>query len=101
MHIDQQIAKRLISAETARVAEEISLNQARGLLNLAASHKVLDLLDVLRATRQISGEIGRPAGPESVLIELNMFLADAAEDHPAQAAVANGQSFSHPCLSRL
>src|SRR5215470_10022099 len=34
----------------------------------------------------------RFAGPESVLVELEMFVRDASEDHRAEPAIADGKS---------
>ena len=41
------------------------------------------------------------AGPEGILVELDVFDACAAEEHRAQAAVADGQGLARPSLGRL
>ena len=95
---EPQVAERLIRLQVARLPHELLVRQVLRLLVAALA----DELPHLRQVRERLGVDGvvRPAGPERVLVQLDALRRHAAEHHPAQAAVADGQGLD-PLLRRL
>ena len=96
VEVDEDVAEGLVCAEISRVAIEVALDERGGGGGLAGGEVGLDGFDLVGAAGEVAGEVGGSAGPEGVFVELDVFLGDGAEDHGADAAVADGEGFGHP-----
>ncbi len=96
--VQAQVAEGLVGFLAHGVAEKVCPGDALGLLDFSIEQELPDFGQMyVRAGADI---IVRPAFPERVLIELDAFVGDAAEDHCPQPAVADGQGI-RPFFRRL
>ncbi len=93
-----QVAQRLVSLLVAGDAHHVLVGQFSRLGELFLADQFADLREALVCLRVVV--VVRTAGPERVLIEQNAFRLHAAEDHPAETAVADRHRVA-PCFRRL
>ena len=96
--IEKDVAGGAIGHFGDRFGHHGSIDQVGRFLELFVVDQGPDPGQVIGATG-IVGVVGR-SGPQGVFVELQAFLGDAAENHGAQAAIADGQGFD-PRTRRL
>ena len=84
-----EVDEGLVGELEERDAHELLLSQGLGLALLALEEEAADLGQVLHGP--LVGIVVGLAGPDGVLVDLQSLLGRPAEDHRAQAAVADGQ----------
>jgi len=94
---EKQVAERLVGHLADGAGHEFLLREILSGLVLAGGEEAADLGQGC-ASFGVRGMIGA-ACPKSVLVELEAFEVDAAEDHGAEAPVADWQGL-HPLASR-
>ena len=92
---EHQVADGLVGHLPDRSGHELRLREFLRRLVVAVRDQPAHLGQVGQGLRV--GRIVGAAGPESVLIELEPFLVNAAKDHGAQTAVAYGQRLDPFC----
>ena len=83
-----EVDERLVGELEERDAHELLPREGLGLALLALEEEAADFGQVLHGS--LVGIIVGLAGPEGVLVNLQSLLGRPAEDHRAQAAVADG-----------
>src|SRR6266850_5411309 len=95
---EPDIPERLISFLAERNAHEFLHGEVFGFLLFAIPKKLANLRQKLR--RSFVLIFVRMTGPKSILVELQVFVRDAAEEHAAESAIADRKSFD-PFLGGL
>ena len=94
---EKQVAERLVGHLADGAGHEFLLRKILGGLVLTGGEESTDLRQGC-ACLGVRGIVGA-ASPKSVLVELEAFVVDAAEDHGAEATIADRQGL-HPLAGR-
>lgn len=89
--VEMEVAEGLIGRHAARLRDDVPFGKCFGFADLAGPKQTAHFG---KGAGSVGVEaIDLAAGPDAVVIQLQPFVGSAAEDHGAQAAIADGKRF--------